>query len=127
MRRNGFTLVETMFAVALFSFAIAVVGPLLVRISRQSNIVTGSQRRTGAVSRVTSAAAAAPFNYIVPGCRIDSSSAVWHNNCLVLTDSAHGLRKVVIIVTPMDNGETKADTVLLYRVNPQQTSPFNTP
>ncbi len=126
MRRSGFTLVETMFAVALFSFAVAVVGPLLVRISRQSNIVTGSQRRTAALSRATSAAAAVPFSSITAGCRMDSSSAVWHNNCVTLTDSG-GVRKVVIVVIPIDSGTTMPDTVLLYRVNPQQTSPFYTP
>lgn len=125
--RRGFTLVETMFAVALFSFAVAVVGPVLVRIGHQSQLVTGAQRRTAASVRVATRNAALPFASLAAGCIVDSVSAFPNSACTVLTDTAGGLRRVQTIITPLDTALTGPDTVVFYRVNPTALSPFNSP
>jgi Tfp pilus assembly protein PilE len=115
--QRGFTLVET----------IAVVGPVLVRIAHQSQLVTGGQRRTAASVRVATRNAAIPFAALAAGCVVDSVSAFPNTTCTVLTDTAGTLRRVQTVIVPLDSMLTGPDTIILYRVNPAGQSPFNSP
>lgn len=125
--RRGFTLVETVFAVALFCFAIALVGPLLTRVARMSNSVTGVQRRTAAVTAASAAITAFPFTALGDRCRTESMASFSYTMCVDVTDTLTYLRRVRIVVTPSDTAFGIADTVTIYRVDGTRINPFNSP
>lgn len=125
--RGGFTLVETMATLALLCFIVVALGPMLVRVSRQSNGVSASQYRTAALVAAASQATALPAAGLVGGCITDPTPAFQHTLCTVVTDTLPGLRRVRIVVTPTDSLLTSPDTLTLYRVNALFTNPFNTP
>jgi prepilin-type N-terminal cleavage/methylation domain-containing protein len=125
--RRGFTIVETMFAVALFAFAVAAVGPLLARVARQSTVISDTQRRTAVVSQAASRAAAYAFDNVTAGCVVDSTGPFPTTACTTLTDTAGSLRRVQVIVTPADTVNALPDTIVLYRVDTDRVNPFNYP
>lgn len=125
--RRGFTLVETLATLALLCFLVAVLGPMLVRVSRQSSGVTASQYRTAALLAAASRAMTKPANALTAGCTTDTTTAFRHTTCSVIVDTLPSLRRVQIVVTPVDSILTAPDTVTLYRVNASYTNPFNTP
>ena len=125
--RRGFTLVETLATLALLCFIVAVLGPLLVRVSRLSNGVTASQYRTAAMVAATSWTMAVPANQLLSTCTSEATPGFPHAVCMVLTDTLPSLRRVRIVVMPDDSLLTAPDTVTLYRINTSFTNPFNTP
>jgi len=125
--RRGFTLVETLATLALLCFIVVVLGPMLVRVSRQSNSVTASQYRTAALVAAASRDMAIPATEVLGGCTTDVTPAFQHSLCTVIVDTLPSLRRVRIIVMPADSLLTAPDTVTLYRVNALFTNPFNTP
>jgi prepilin-type N-terminal cleavage/methylation domain-containing protein len=125
--RRGFTLVETLATLALLCFIVVVLGPMLVRVSRQSNSVTASQYRTAAMVAATSRAMAVPAADVLAGCTTDATPAYQHSMCTVIVDTLPGLRRLRLVVTPTDSLLTAPDTVTLYRVNTLFTNPFDIP
>ena len=124
---GGFTLVETLATLALLSFIVVVLGPMLVRVSRQSTGVTATQHRTAALVGAASRAMAVPTDEVLTGCTSDATPSYQHSLCTAVVDTLPGLRRVRLIVTPVDSLLSGPDTVTLYRVNEQLTNPFNTP
>jgi prepilin-type N-terminal cleavage/methylation domain-containing protein len=125
--RAGFTLVETLATLALLCFVVAVLGPLLMRVSRQSSSVTISQYRTAALVAGSSAAVSLPYNQLTTTCSYDNSPSFRHTTCTEVTDTLATLRRVRVIVTPDDSILSTPDTVTVYRVNSGRLNPFNTP
>jgi hypothetical protein len=125
--RGGFTLVETLATLALLCFIVVVLGPMLVRVSRQSTGVTATQYRTAALVGAASRAMAIPPDEVLTGCTSDASPAYQHSLCTAVVDTLPGLRRVRLIVMPVDSLLSAPDTVTLYRVNEQFTNPFNSP
>ena len=126
-RRAGFTLVETLATLALLCFVVAVLGPLLMRVSRQSSSVTIGQYRTATLIGASSKAIALPFDLLSTACTTDNTPSFSHTTCTALTDTAAALRRVRIIVTPDDSLLSAPDTVIVYRVNSSLINPFDTP
>lgn len=126
-RRAGFTLIEAMVTLSLLCFVVAVLGPLLLRMSRQSSNVTASQYRTAAMVTASSWMLSRPASQLVAACTVDSTPAFQHTTCSTLTDTLPSLRRVRLVVTPADSLLTAPDTLTLYRVNAQFTNPFNSP
>ena len=126
-RRGGFTLVETLATLALLCFIVVVLGPMLVRVSRQSTGVTATQYRTATLVGAASHAMAVPSDEVLAGCTTDATPSYQHSLCTAVVDTLPGLRRVRIIVMPTDSLLSGPDTVTLYRVNEQFTNPFNTP
>lgn len=126
-RRAGFTLVETLATLALLCFVVAVLGPLLMRVSRQSSSVTISQYRTAALVAVTSRTVAVPFSLVSSTCVPDNTPAFRHTTCVATTDTLATLRRVRIIVTPDDSILSAPDTITVYRVNTSRINPFDAP
>lgn len=128
MRRHdrGFTLVETLATLALLCFIVVVLGPLLVRVSRQSSGVSAIQYRTAALIAAASRASTIPADQITAGCTTVTASFT-HTVCTTVVDTLPGLRKVRLVVSPADSLLSGPDTVTLYRVNEQFINPFNTP
>jgi prepilin-type N-terminal cleavage/methylation domain-containing protein len=127
MRRSGFTLIETIATLALLCFIVAVLGPLLVRASRQSSGVTMGQYRTAALSGAASERAAEPFDQLVTTCDTSIGGQFPHVTCTTVFDTLASLRRVRIVVTPSESLLTAPDTVVLYRVNSARVNPFNSP
>ena len=125
--RAGFTLVETLATLALLCFVVAVLGPLLMRVSRQSSSVTIGQYRTAAVVAATSRSVALPYGLLTTACTTDNTPSFRHTTCTVLTDTLSALRRVRIIVTPDDSILSTPDTVTVYRVNSALINPFDAP
>jgi prepilin-type N-terminal cleavage/methylation domain-containing protein len=125
--RRGFTLVETIATLALLCFIVVVLGPLLLRVSRQSSTVTAGQYRTAAMVAASSWAMTIPANQLVVDCDTVATAAFPYSACLGITDTLPSLRRVRVIVAPRDSFLVAPDTVTLYRVNPSFTNPFNTP
>ena len=125
--RAGFTLVETLATLALLCFVVAVLGPLLMRVSRQSSSVTISQYRTAALVAASSRSVALPYNLLTTACTSDNSPLFRHTTCTNITDTLATLRRVRIIVTPEDSLLSTPDTVTVYRVNSGRANPFDTP
>ena len=125
--RAGFTLVETLATLALLCFVVAVLGPLLLRVSRQSSSVTIGQYRTATLVGASSKVIALPFGLLSAACSTDNTPSFSHTTCTVLTDTATALRRVRIVVTPDDSILSSPDTVTVYRVNSSRINPFDTP
>ncbi len=125
--RRGFTLVETIATLALLCFIVVVLGPLLLRVSRQSSTVTAGQYRTAAMVAASSWAMTIPANQVLAQCDTVVSQAFPYSACLGVTDTLPGLRRVRVVVAPGDSFLLAPDTVTLYRVNQSFTNPFNTP
>jgi len=125
--RAGFSLIEAMVTLSLLCFVVAVLGPLLLRVSRQSSGVTASQYRTAAMVSATSRALSSRTDQLTAGCIVDTTAAFRHTTCSVLTDTLPALRRIRIVVTPDDSLVSGPDTVTIYRVNAQFTNPFSTP
>lgn len=125
--RGGFTLIEAMVTLSLLCFIVAVLGPLLLRVSRQSSGVTASQYRTAAMVAASSRAMTSRTDALTGGCVVDTTTAFRHTTCSVLTDTLPALRRIRIVVTPDDSLISGPDTVTIYRVNTQFTNPFNSP
>ncbi len=125
--RRGFTLVETIATLALLCFIGVVLGPLLLRVSRQSSTVTAGQYRTAAMVAASSWAMTIPANQLVVECDTVATTAFPYSACLAITDTLPSLRRVRVIVAPRDSFLVAPDTVTLYRVNPSFMNPFNTP
>jgi type II secretory pathway pseudopilin PulG len=125
--RAGFTLVETLATLSLLCFVVAVLGPLLMRVSRQSSSVTISQYRTAALVGASSRSMSLPFSLLTTACTTDNTPAFRHTTCTALTDTQPALRRVRIIVTPDDSILSAPDTVTVYRVNSGRINPFDAP
>ncbi len=125
--RRGFTLVETVATLALLCFVVAVLGPLLLRASRQSSTVTMGQYRTAALVGASSKAIALPFDLLASACVADPAQAFPHTTCTALVDTLPELRRISIVVTPGDTILSAPDTVVVYRVNSERINPFNSP
>jgi prepilin-type N-terminal cleavage/methylation domain-containing protein len=125
--RRGFTLVETIATLALLCFIVVVLGPLLLRVSRQSSTVTAGQYRTAAMVGASSWVMTIPANQLLAQCDTVVSQAFPYSACLGVTDTLPGLRRVRVVVEPGDSFLLAPDTVTLYRVNQSFTNPFNTP
>jgi prepilin-type N-terminal cleavage/methylation domain-containing protein len=125
--RGGFTLVETLATLALLCFVVAVLGPLLMRVSRQSSSVTIGQYRTAALVGASSRSIALPYGLLTTACTADNTPSFRHTTCTVLTDTLTALRRVRIIVTPDDSILSSPDTVTVYRVNSGLINPLNAP
>lgn len=125
--RGGFTLVETLATLALLCFVVAVLGPLLLRVSRQSSSVTFGQYRTAVLVGAATKSVSLPYDLLSTGCTNSSSLPFRYTTCVALTDTLSSLRRVRIIVTPYDSILASPDTVTLYRVNSGRINPFDTP
>jgi type II secretory pathway pseudopilin PulG len=125
--RRGFTIVETVFAIALFAFAVAAVGPLLTRVARHSTVISGTQRRTAVVSGATSRATSYAFDNVTASCVVDSTGPFPNAACTMITDTLASLRRVQLVVTPTDTANALPDTIVVYRVNANRVNPFNYP
>lgn len=125
--RAGFTLVETLATLALLCFVVVVLGPLLMRVSRQSSSVTISQYRTAALVAASSGAVSLPYNLLTSSCTNYNSPLFRHTTCIEVADTMATLRRVRIIVSPEDSLLSTPDTVTVYRVNSGRINPFNTP
>lgn len=125
--RTGFTLVEVIATLGLLSLVVAVTGPLLLRIAGMSTTVTRSQERTAAAVGQATRIAALPFDGLAgaAGCTTFASAAFPHRRCITVTDTLPQLRKVTIIITPLDSTTTTPDSIVLYRVNLARANPFN--
>ena len=124
---RGFTLVETLATLALLCFVVSVLGPLLMRVSRQSSSVTLSQYRTAAMVGASSAVTAVPYDLLLNGCTVDPAQVFPHTTCSAFTDTLAFLRRVKVVVTPGDSILSSPDTVTVYRVNSGRINPFNSP
>jgi prepilin-type N-terminal cleavage/methylation domain-containing protein len=125
--RSGFTLVETLATLALLCFVVAILGPLLVRVSRQSSSVTISQYRTAELISASSGAIALPYDLLFEVCTSGSTPLFPHTTCVAITDTLSVLRRIQLIVTPGDSLLSTPDTVTVYRVNSGRINPFDTP
>lgn len=125
--RLGFTLVETLATLALLCFLVAVLGPMLVRVSRQSSSVTANQYRTASLLAAASKAMTTRADQLAAGCTTDTTTAFRHTTCSVIVDTLPSLRRVRIVVAPADSILAAPDTVTLYRVNATYINPFNSP
>ena len=125
--RSGFTLVETLATLALLCFVVAVLGPLLMRVSRQSSSVTFGQYRTAVMVGATSWSISVPYDLLGATCTSDNTPAFRHTTCVAITDTLPALRRVRLIVTPDDSVLSAPDTVTLYRVNSGRINPFDAP
>ena len=125
--RAGFTLVETLATLALLCFVVAVLGPLLVRVSRQSNSVTIGQYRTAVLVGASSWSISVPYDLLTTTCSTDNTPAFRHTLCVAYADTAGALRRVRIVVTPTDSLLSGPDTVTVYRVNSGRINPFDAP
>ncbi len=125
--RRGVTLIEVLATLALFSLVVAVTGPLLMRMSGMSRSVTRSQERTAASVAQVTRLAAMPFSTLsaVAGCTTFTVGSFPFTSCVTLTDTLPQLRKVRVIITPVDSASTRPDTVVIYRVNLARANPFN--
>ena len=124
--RRGFTLVETLATLALLCFIVVILGPLLVRVSRQSSGVSAVQYRTAALIDAASRTSTIRPDQITAGCAT-FSAAFPHTVCTTIVDTLPSLRKVRLVVSPADSLLSGPDTVTIYRVNEQFINPFNTP
>ena len=126
-RERGFTLIEVLATVALFCLVVAVSGPLLMRMAGLSINVTRSQARTAASVAQATRVAALPFDDLIAaaGCTTFASSNFPHTRCITLTDTLPELRRVRIVITPLDSANAAPDTILVYRVNLARANPFN--
>jgi prepilin-type N-terminal cleavage/methylation domain-containing protein len=125
--RSGFTLVETLATLALLCFVVAVLGPLLMRVSRQSSSVTFGQYRTAVMVGATSWSISVPYDLLAATCSTGGTPVFRHSTCVTLTDTLAALRRVRIIVTPDDSILSAPDTVTVYRVNSGRINPFDAP
>ena len=125
--RAGFTLVEALATMALLCFVVAVLGPMLMRVSRQSSSVTIRQYRTAALVAASSRSVSLPYAQLTTACTSDNSPLFRHTTCTDITDTLATLRRVRIIVTPEDSLLSTADTVTVYRVNSGRINPFDAP
>lgn len=125
--RAGFTLVETLATLALLCFVVAVLGPLLMRASRQSSSVTIGQYRTAALVSASSWTIAVPFSLLSTRCVPDNTPTFQHTTCMTMVDTLAALRRVRIVVTPDDSILSAPDTVTVYRVNSGRINPFDAP
>ena len=125
--RRGFTLVETLATLALLCFVVAILGPLLIRVSRQSSSVTIGQYRTAALIAATSGVVAFPYDLLPSSCTTETIQSFPHTTCIAPTDTLAFLRRVRIVVTPGDSILSAPDTIFVYRVNSSRINPFDTP
>jgi len=125
--QGGFTLIEAMVTLSLLCFIVAVLGPLLLRVSRLSSGVTASQYSTAAIVAASSRAMTSRTDQLTAGCMVDTTTAFRHTTCSVLTDTLPTLRQIRIVVTPDDSLISGPDTLTVYRFNAQFTNPFNSP
>lgn len=121
------TLIEILATLALFSLVVAATGPLLLRMSRLSTAVTRSQERTAASVAQVTRLAALPFGDLAgeAGCTTIASASFPHTYCITLTDTLPQLRKVRIVITPLDSVNAPPDTSVVFRVNLARANPFN--
>jgi prepilin-type N-terminal cleavage/methylation domain-containing protein len=126
-RQGGFTLVEVLATTALFCLVVAVAGPLLLRMAGLSTNVTRSQERTAASVAQATRIAALPFQDLnaIAGCTTIATTSFPHIRCITLTDTLPELRRVRIIITPLDSATAAPDTIVVYRVNLARANPFN--
>lgn len=125
--RGGFTLVETMLAVALFCFAIAVIGPLLVKISRQTIFISSAQRKGSILTGAASGVAALPTSALNVPCSAYATGSIVDNVCVTTSTPATGLIRVSIVLTSTDPSSPLPDSIVVYRANSATSNPFNTP
>lgn len=126
-RRAGFTLVETLATLALLCFVVAVLGPLLLRVSRQSSSVTIGQYRTAVLVGATSWTTSLPFSLLTSTCITNSTPSFSYSTCTQVTDTLDALRRIRVIVSPGDSILSAPDTVTVYRVNSGRINPFDAP
>ena len=126
-RRAGFTLVETLATLALLCFVVAVLGPLLMRVSRQSSSVTIGQYRTAALVSATSYHVAARSACCASTCIANMTPAFNYTTCTRRPTPSRRSAGSGSSSRPDDSILSAPDTLLVYRVNSARINPFDAP
>lgn len=112
---------------ALFCFAIAVIGPLLGKISRQTVYISSAQRKGSILAGAATAAAALPAAALDVDCTAYATGVIVDNVCINTSVPATGLIRVRLQLTSTDPASTQPDSIVIYRANTVVTNPFNSP
>jgi prepilin-type N-terminal cleavage/methylation domain-containing protein len=125
-RMMGFSLVEVIFAIALFGVSMSAIGAFMLTVARQTRNNWGDAQRTAAAVARVNDLAIVPFANLNAraGCTAFTAQPFPRSECIVITDLSATRKRVRITVTPT-NTAIDPVSVQFEQTKPPATNPFH--
>ena len=122
---GGFTLVEVLISLSVFSLGLVLLGSLLIRGARQATAASSVVYQTAALSAQVGRLGAMPFTTLAAGNVCDTTSArpLPRITCTTITDVNTKRKQIKVVVTPTGNPMLSADSTMFERSPVDDPSP----
>jgi prepilin-type N-terminal cleavage/methylation domain-containing protein len=127
---GGFTLVEVLISLTVFSLGLVLLGSLLIRSARQATAASSVVYQTAALSAQVGRLGAMPFTTLAAGNSCDTTSAhpLPRITCTSITDVNTKRKRIKVVVTPTGNTLLSADSTMFERsISGNAVPPLNVP
>jgi prepilin-type N-terminal cleavage/methylation domain-containing protein len=126
--RRGFSLVEVVVAMMIFTIVMAALGGLLFRVTLQGAATVAKAERMAAFTGRVNQLSTIPYDSLPgrSGCTHTGEPPHERTECVTVVNMSAKVRTVTIVITP-DNPAIRPDTVTVERSGPVAGNPFKTP
>jgi prepilin-type N-terminal cleavage/methylation domain-containing protein len=127
---GGFTLVEVLISLTVFSLGLVLLGSLLIRSARQATAASSVVYQTAALSAQVGRLGAMPFTALAAGNACDTTAAhpLPRITCTTITDVNPKRKRIKVVVTPTGNTLLSADSTMFERsISGNAVPPLNVP
>lgn len=117
--RRGFTLLETLIAIAMFAIIAAGLSPAVVRRARADRMASAATYRWALANEAVNRVNATPAAVLATGTTCDTANAlpIRFTRCITTTNVSARLQRVVVVVLPLDQQWIGGDTLTIDRAN----------
>ncbi|MBA2292499.1 MAG: type II secretion system protein [Gemmatimonadales bacterium] len=119
MGRRGFTLIEALIALSVFSIVAVGLSPVMMRRARADRMATAATYRWALAAESVNRINATPAAALATGVVCDSANAlpIRFQRCVTTTNVTTRLQRVVVVVLPLDQAWIGGDTLTIERAN----------
>lgn len=103
---GGFTLVEILVSMTIFSIASLGLGTLLFRAARQAEATSSASYNSAAITQQVSQLQVLPFDDLVAGstCETVTDPVFSYESCVTIVDINAKIKQVTVVITPSGDG-----------------------
>ena len=124
-RRDGFSLVEVLVAIALFGVSMSAIAALTFAVTRQSTATVGTVERTAGLEGRVNDLLSIPWTALDAraGCTTVGGSFMPRTECIAVTTVTATRKRVTLTIVPAD-ATIAATSVSVERTQPPAANPF---
>ncbi len=124
---RGFTLIESLVACVLVAIVLVGLGPVTLRIARQSSAMTTDSQRAAALAAGIGWVGTQTYDQLATGttCAALTGSRWSHTRCVTVTVPQTDVKQVTVTVTGTGSAISASATLMRARVGAASKNPFN--